>query len=105
MESVPLSDVQLANLTMLLTIKDSIKQDRASACCKFGLQPAELRALSDLSPEKILAVVVNMGHESLFPPRGDLGSLLSIPLPLAGIMASARPQRSKSPSVNFAVND
>lgn len=102
MESVPLTDVQLANLTMLLTIKDSIQQDRASACCKFGLQDAELSVLSSLSAERILAIVANMGQESLFPPRADLGSLLTVPLPLAGVMAAARPLRKSAERPHLA---
>jgi hypothetical protein len=93
MDTVPLSDVQIANLSMLVTIKDSIQQDPASACCKFGLRSDELSALSGLSMDRMLAIVANMGQQSLFPPRGDLGMLLNVPLPLSGLMASARPMR------------
>jgi hypothetical protein len=91
MEAVPLTDVQQANLTMLLTLKDSVQKDPAAACCKFGLKSDELQALSSLSADRILAIVANMGQQCLFPPRVDLGQLLALPLPLGGVMASARP--------------
>ena len=37
MNQVQLSDVQIANLTLLLTIRDGILHDRTAACCRFAL--------------------------------------------------------------------
>lgn len=33
MSTVQLSDVQLVNLSMLITMRDNIKRDLVSACC------------------------------------------------------------------------
>jgi hypothetical protein len=91
MSTVQLSDVQFANLSMLLTMRDNIKGDLVSACCKFGLRADHARFLGDLSIEHILAMVANAGQECLFPPRDDLVALLKLPVPLAGAMTSVRP--------------
>jgi hypothetical protein len=91
MSTVQLSDVQLANLSMLLTMRDNIKRDLVSACCKFGLRADQARFLGDLSIEHILAMVANVGQECLFPPRDDLVALLKLPIPLAGPLTSVRP--------------
>ena len=37
MNQAQLSDVQIANLTLLLTIRDSVRYDKPAACCRFGL--------------------------------------------------------------------
>ena len=91
MTTVQLSDVQLANLSMLITMRDNIKRDLVSACCSFGLHADQARFLGDLSIEHILAMVANVGQECLFPPRDDLVALLKLPAPLAGPMTSVRP--------------
>jgi hypothetical protein len=98
-----LSDVQRANLTMLMTIRDSILKDPGAACCKFGLHSEELQTLSTLSPERILSIVANLGQESLFCPRHDLTALLALPLPLGATMASARRPRRPNPASNSAM--
>lgn len=91
MSTVQLSDVQLVNLSMLITMRDNIKRDVVSACCKFGLRADEARFFSDLSIDHILAMVANVGEECLFPPRDDLLALLKLPVPLAGPITSVRP--------------
>ncbi|MES2260938.1 MAG: hypothetical protein V4724_20665 [Pseudomonadota bacterium] len=91
MTEVQFSDVQLINLSTLVTIRDSIKHDLAAGCCKFGLHAEQARFLSALSFDQILVMVANIGHESLFPPRQDLVSLLELPVPLARPIASAHP--------------
>lgn len=96
MSTVQLSDVQLVNLSMLITLKDNIKQDPVAACCKFGLRAEHASFLADLSVERIFALVANVGQESLFPPRDDLLALLSVPVPLAGPITSVRPARKQA---------
>jgi len=90
--STPLSDVQRANLTILLLIRDAGRDDPGAACCKFGLDLAQLRTINELSPEAILTVVTDMGNEALFCPRHDLCSLLTLPARVSAIVASARPR-------------
>ena len=91
MTSLQLSDLQLVNLSMLLTMRDNIHQDRVSACCKFGLHVEQAQCFAGTSIEQILAIVANVGEECLFPPRQDLFDLLNLPAPLAGAIASVRP--------------
>lgn len=94
MNAVQLSDVQLVNLSMLLTMRDNIKRDPVSACCKFGLHAEQARFFGDLPIEHILAMVANVGQECLFPPRQDLLELLKLPVPLTGPMTSVRPLKA-----------
>ena len=91
MNEVRLSDVQRANLTMLMAIKNSVNQDAVWAGCKFGLRAEEVKFFSAVSLERILALVANVGEESLFRPREDLCALLQRPLPLCGPITAARP--------------
>ena len=91
MSAVELSNVQLINLSMLMTIRDDIKRDVVSACCTFGLHVDQARVFEDLSISHILAIVANVGEECLFPPRQDLFALLEVPVPLGGAIASVHP--------------
>jgi len=91
MSAVELSNVQLINLSMLLTIRDDIKRDVVSACCKFGLHADQARFFEALSIDHILAIVANVGEECLFPPRPDFFDLLEVPVPLAGPIAAVHP--------------
>ena len=83
-----LSDVQLTNLTQLLTIQCSLKQDFGEACCRYSLDAPLANLLLELSVPQALAVVANMRDETLFPPRSDLAALLAAPLPLSGALAA-----------------
>lgn len=91
MNTAQLSDVQLANLSMLITIRDHIKRDVVSACCRFGLRAEQANSFGELSIDRILAIVANIGQECLFPPRQDLFALLELPAPLARPITSVRP--------------
>lgn len=98
MDAVVLSDVQRANLTMLLTMRERIMQDPCLACCIFRLDNTELEAIAALSPDHLLSIVSTMGHESLFHPRRDLVQLLDLPPRLGACMASAgQPERRPPP--------
>jgi len=91
MNKIQFSDVQLSNLSMLITIRDGIKRDPVSACCQFGLHADQASFFDDLSVDQILVIVANVGQECLFPPRQDLFSLLGLPLPLAGPISAVHP--------------
>lgn len=96
MSDVQMSDVQLTNLTLLLTIRDSLHRDRPQTCCRFGLDADQGDRLLGLGIHQVMAIVSNVGQVSLFPPRGDLVSLLSLPLPILRPFAVVQPvQRSR----------
>ena len=90
MSHVQLSDVQCVNLNVLTAIRISMQQDRVATCCRFALDAAQAEFIGKLSTDQIWAIVANVGHASLFPPRHDLISLLQTPLPLAGPLATVR---------------
>jgi hypothetical protein len=90
MNHVQLSDVQYINLSVLTAIKSGLQQDKVATCCKFALDAAQAELLSKLRTDQIWAIVANVGHTCLFPPRHDLHSLLQTPLPLAGPLATVR---------------
>jgi len=96
MNHAQLSDVQIANLTLLLTIRDGVLQDRAAACCRFALDAAQADRLGAMSVQQVMAIVANVGDATLFPPRRDLTTLLDIPLPLARPLAAV--QAAQRPS-------
>jgi hypothetical protein len=85
------SNLQRANLTMLMAMRDDIKRDLVSACCRYGLEADQAAFIEALSVDDVLALVANLDDECLFPPRRDLLRLLDTPIPLAGAVASVRP--------------
>ena len=93
MSHVQLSDVQFINLSVLNAIKTGLLDNRVATCCRFSLDAAQAETLGKLSTDQIWAIVANVGHASLFPPRHDLLSLLQTPLPLAGPLATVRSPR------------
>ncbi len=98
MDTVQLSDVQLANLSMLMTIRDNIKRDAVSACCKFGLHAEQATFFAELSIDRMLVIIANIGEECLFPQRKDLLSLLKMPIPLTGPITSVHPPHKATSS-------
>ncbi len=98
MGAMHLSEVQLSNLTLLLTIRDSIGRDPTLACGQFGLRERDAQYLNSLSPTEILAIVVNVGNETLFAPRSDLFALLQSPLPIAGTLCAVHPPCPVNPA-------
>jgi len=93
MNQVQLSDVQMSNLTLLLTIRDSVLHDKPTACCRFALDGAQAARLGSISIQQVMAIVANVGDTSLFPPRRDLVALMDVPLPLARPLAAAQATR------------
>jgi hypothetical protein len=88
MNQAQLSDVQLTNLTLLLTIRDGVLRDRPAACCKYALDAAQADRIAGLGVQQIMAIVANVGDATLFPARRDLLALLEAPLPLARPLAA-----------------
>lgn len=105
MSIVQFSEVQLLNLSALITVRDSIQHDLISACCKFGLSADQAHLFSTLSIEQILSIVVNVGQECLFLPRQDLVSLVELPAPLTGPIASVHPPHKAAPSAAQSLCD
>jgi len=103
MGAMHLSEVQLSNLTLLLTMRDSIGRDPTLACSQFGLRERDAQYLSSLSPTQILAIVVNVGNETLFAPRSDLFALLQSPLPIAGTLCAVHPPCPVTPVAVTAI--
>ncbi len=85
-----LSDVQLTNLTLLLTIRDGILQDRLMTCCRFDLGVAEAERIAAMDVQQIIALVANVGNSTLFHARRDLIALLDAPLPLTRPLAAVQ---------------
>lgn len=88
MHQAKLSDVQLTNLTLLMTIHDSVRQDGPAACCRFGLDAAQAERIGAMNVQQMMALVANLGDETLFPARADLVALIDAPLPLTRPLAA-----------------
>jgi len=104
MHSTQLSDVQRCNLTVALLIREAVLKDEGAACCKFGLDSAQLDVFRQLTPDAILAGISSVGHQALFSLHADLGALLTqSSSPLAALVAAAQPRVRKSqPSAQTA---
>jgi hypothetical protein len=92
MSSSLLNDVQHANYIILSLIRDAARDDAGAACCRYGLTLAQLKAISELPPDEVMAIVAGMGNEALFFPRDDLDRLLKLPRSVAAVLASATPR-------------
>jgi hypothetical protein len=92
-DATPLNDVQTLNFTILSLVRDAARSDLASACCRFGLSPGQLRAISDLTPADVMQIVASTGNVLLFTPRDDIDALLAAPRTVIPILASARAHR------------
>jgi hypothetical protein len=90
----PLNDVQHANFIILSLIRDAARDDPGTACCRFGMTLAQLKAISELPPDEVMAIVAGMGNEALFFPRDDLDRLLKLPRSVSAVLASAMPRAS-----------
>src|SRR6266550_4336330 len=88
--TVHLSDVQLLNLSVLMTIQVSVKKDPVTTCFKFNLSADEAARIDGLRQEQLQAIVANRGHESLFKLREDFWDLLDIPPGLQGTLSRVR---------------
>ena len=88
--AVHLSDVQLLNLSVLMTIHASIKKDPVAACYRFNLRDDQARRVEGLGQQQLQAIVANRGNESLFKLRDDFWPLLDAPPGLHVPLATVR---------------
>ncbi len=94
--TVHLSDVQLLNLSVLMTIQASLKKDLVGACYKFNLSVDQAPRVEGLGQEQLQAIVANRGHESLFKLREDFWQLLDAPPGLQGPLSTVRLREPQS---------
>ena len=88
--TVHLSDVQLLNLSVLMTIQASIKKDPVAACYRFNLRDDQAQRFEGLGQQQLQAIVANRGDESLFKLRDDFWPLLDAPLGLQVPLSTVR---------------
>ena len=88
--AVHLSDVQLLNLSVLMTMQASIKNDPVAACLKFNLSAAQAQRVEGLGQQQLQAIVANRADESLFKLRDDFWPLLDAPLGLQVPLSTVR---------------
>src|SRR4051812_10921913 len=91
MRILDLSNVQRMNLSMLLMIRDDIKEDLVSACCRYGLRADQAGWFKKTSMDVVRAIFEKVGQNFFSPPRQDFFELLEAPVPLAGPLASVHP--------------
>lgn len=90
LSALSLSAVQRANLTLLMWLRDEIRDDPAAAACRFGVCRTVVDKLGVMGADETLDLVFNVGDVALFRPRSDLPLLLSNPNPGAAVAAAAR---------------
>jgi len=92
-----LSQVQIANLNMLILVAECAKQDSATACSRFGLDAEQAEYVASLTYQDMLTLVAHLGDECLFLPRSNLVQVLAWPPQLAGALLMVHsPQAGKS---------
>lgn len=92
------SDVQRANLTLALLIREAVRENPGAACCKFGLSSEQLQMFQALTPEEILTGVSHAGEQALFSLNAGFASLLKHQSPIAALVASAQPRSKLTPA-------
>ena len=88
--TVELSDVQLLNLSVLMTVQAGIKKDPIAACYKFNLSAEQASRIEKLGQEQLQAIVANRAQESLFSLREDFWHLVDAPAGLHGPLSTVR---------------
>lgn len=100
-DGISLSQVQRANLNLLLLMRDAALRDLGAAICSFGLDRQNFDAILERAPDELISFVREVGDQALFLPRGDLPALLSLPRAMAPAMVAARaaaPLQGAAPS-------
>lgn len=93
-----LSQVQRANLNLLLLMRDAAMRDMGDAVCSFGLARQDFAAIMSRAPDELLSFVCGIGDQALFLPRSDLSSLLALPWDRPGHRLGALRHRAGNPS-------
>lgn len=94
--TVYLSDVQLLNLSVLLTVQASVRRDRVAACYRFNLSAEQACRVESLGQEQLQMIVANRGHESVFKLRDDLWRLIDVPAGLHAPLSTVRMPEAQS---------
>lgn len=87
MSHLTLTDVEWINLQILTSIHAAVQADAAEACSRYGLDAALADHLRELHLDQLWSLILQVGDNSLFPPRPDLLALISAPAVLAGPLA------------------
>ena len=98
--TVHLSDVQLLNLSILMTIQASITQDPVAACFRFNLGAHQAARIQRLRQEELQTIVANSRHEALISLREDFWRFLNTPPGLQGPLSMARLAETQSTAVD-----
>ena len=93
-----LSQVQRANLNLLLLMRDAAMRDMGDAVCSFGLARQDFAAIVSRAPDELLSFVCGIGDQALFLPRSDLSRCSRSPA-IAPAIASARSATARATRV------
>lgn len=85
-----LTPIQMANWQMLLMLATAAKDDLIGACCSYRIDRHLVERILEMSPLELMTHVLNVGDESLFAARPDLGDIFTVPLPLSEAMLSVK---------------
>jgi hypothetical protein len=94
--TVYLSDVQLLNLSVLMTVQASVRRDRVAACYRFNLSAEQACRVESLGQEQLQMIVANRGHESVFNLRDDFWRLIDVPAGLHAPLSTVRLPEAQS---------
>ncbi|MCL2590903.1 MAG: flagellar transcriptional regulator FlhD [Betaproteobacteria bacterium] len=86
-----LSEIQTANLNLLLLVSEHARTDRAITCCLFGIDIRQAEFFAQLTFNRILTLVCHI-DECLFRPRVDITQLFTCPPQLAGTIFTTQQQ-------------
>lgn len=85
-----LTPIQMANWQMLLMLATAAKDDLIGTCCSYRIERSLVEKILEMTPLELMTFVLNVGDESLFSARADLGEIFTVPLPLSEAMLSVR---------------
>lgn len=85
-----LTPIQMANWQMLLMLATAAKADLIGTCCSYRIERHLVERILEMTPLELMTHVLNVGDESLFAARVDLGEIFTVPLPLSEAMLSVK---------------
>jgi len=87
----PYTDVHVANLQMLHTIRVGLARDPVDTSRQFGLHAELADRLRTMAPLALWTWVHAVGPTALFVPRQDFEALITAPAMITGTLAAAHP--------------
>ncbi len=93
MKDTLLSNIQLSNLFLLIAIHTAGREDPCDACLRFQLVEEELLAIASLNLSELWELIIRAGQISLFLPRPDLATFISMPRDGIATYAAAKQLR------------